>query len=221
MSEQTGSSELHSTLLDALGAEIVSGRLPAGRVLTLEGLGAQHGISRTVAREAVRVLEAMGLVASRRRIGITVQSRETWNVFDPRLIRWRLDSPERETAIMALAELRRAVDPTAAALAARRADLHQCRALAAAASDMAVHAQRGDTREYRLAYNLFHRVVREASGNEMFRALDRFPVESTNGCPGPAEIAVHDELARAIRMHDEHAAEQAMRMLADGRPQAG
>ena len=65
--------ELHASLLDALGAAMVSGRLPAGHVLTLDGVGAEHGVSRSVAREAIRVLESMGMVASRRRVGITIQ----------------------------------------------------------------------------------------------------------------------------------------------------
>ena len=64
-------SALHDNVLTGLGADIVSGALPAGAVINLEGVGAQYGVSRSVAREAVRVLESMGLVASRRRVGIT------------------------------------------------------------------------------------------------------------------------------------------------------
>ncbi|MGH3950638.1 MAG: hypothetical protein ACRDSE_16225, partial [Pseudonocardiaceae bacterium] len=50
----------------------------------------RHGVSRTVARETMRVLESMGLVVSRRRVGITVRPLGEWNVFDPRVIWWRL-----------------------------------------------------------------------------------------------------------------------------------
>ena len=81
---------LHDNLLTALGTSIVSGAYPAGQVLTLDGVSAQHGMSRSVAREAIRVLESMGMVESRRRVGITIQPAHKWNVFDPRLIRWRL-----------------------------------------------------------------------------------------------------------------------------------
>ena len=78
---------LHGNLLTALGTSIVSGEYPPGQVLTLDGVGARHGVSRSVAREAIRVLESMGMVESRRRVGITIQPAHKWNVFDPRLIR--------------------------------------------------------------------------------------------------------------------------------------
>ena len=83
---------LHDNVLAALGARIVSGELSPGDVITLEGVSATHGVSRSVAREAIRVLESMEMVASRRRVGITIQSADRWNVFDPRIIRWRLVS---------------------------------------------------------------------------------------------------------------------------------
>ena len=60
---------LHRNLLAALGTGIASGKYPAGQVLTLDGVSAEHGVSRSVAREAIRVLESMGMVASRRRVG--------------------------------------------------------------------------------------------------------------------------------------------------------
>lgn len=224
MSEQPIIGELHANLLDALGGDMVSGRLPAGHVLTLEGVGAQHGVSRSVAREAVRVLESMGMVASRRRVGITILPAEKWNVFDPRLIRWRLDAGDRVAQLVSLSELRRGFEPVAAALAARRADPHQCRIMAAAVSDMVVHGRSGDLDAYLLADKVFHRTLLEASGNEMFRALNDVVAEVLSGRthhgmmperPNPAAIALHDEVARAVRMRDEPAAEHAMRAIID------
>src|SRR3546814_18245989 len=61
------------SLLDDLGTRIVSGELAPGTVLTLAGLETRYLVSRTVIREAVRVLEAMGMLRSRRRVGVTVQ----------------------------------------------------------------------------------------------------------------------------------------------------
>lgn len=224
MSERPNIGELHAGLLDALGAEVVSGRLPAGHVLTLEGISAQHGVSRSVAREAVRVLESMGIVESRRRVGITIRAADKWNVFDPQLIRWRLDAGDRAAQLLSLSELRRGFEPAAAALAARRADPHQCRIMAAAVSDMVVHGRSGDLDAYLLADKIFHRTMLEASGNEMFRALSDVVAEVLAGRthhgmmperPNTAAIAMHDEVARAIRMRDEDAAEKAMRAIID------
>ena len=73
MTTESNVGALHGNLLIALGTSIVSGEYPAGQVLTLDGVSAQHGMSRSVAREAIRVLESMGMVESRRRVGITIQ----------------------------------------------------------------------------------------------------------------------------------------------------
>ena len=217
-------SALHGSLLTAVGTAIVSGQYPPGQVLTLEAVGADHGVSRSVAREAIRVLESMGMVRSRRRVGITVQPADNWNVFDPVLIRWRLEVGDRVAQLVSLSELRLGFEPAAAALAARRAGPEQCRIMAAAVSDMVVHGRSGDLDAYLLADKTFHQTLLEASGNEMFRALSGVVAEVLAGRthhgmmperPDPAAIALHDEVARAIRMGDEHKAEQAMRAIID------
>ncbi|GAB93391.1 FadR/GntR family transcriptional regulator [Gordonia rhizosphera] len=209
----------HDEILTTIGQRIVSGELPTGGVITLDGICAEHDVSRTVAREVIRVLESMGLVASRRRVGITIQPRTEWSVFDPRLIRWRLDGAERNEFLQTLSELRRGFEPVAAALAAERADEHQCRTLAAAVSDMAVHGRSGDLESYLAADKVFHRTLLEASGNEMFRSLADVVYEVLAGrthhgmmptTPNPHAIALHDDVARAVRLGDPVAAEAAM-----------
>jgi DNA-binding FadR family transcriptional regulator len=215
---------LHESLLSALGAAIVSGEYPPGHVLTLDGVGAQYGLSRSVAREAIRVLESMGMVESRRRVGVTVRPANNWNVFDPRLIRWRLEGVDRAAQLVSLSELRRGFEPVAAALAARRANADQCRIMAAAVSDMVMHGRAGDLEAYLQADKVFHQTLLEASGNEMFRALNDVVAEVLTGrthhgmmptTPDPAAIDLHDDVARAIRLRDEQAAESAMRAIID------
>jgi DNA-binding FadR family transcriptional regulator len=222
MVDRPNAGALHGSLVTALGTAIVSGQYPPGRVLTLEGVSAEHGVSRSVAREAIRVLESMGMVESRRRVGITVQPPDRWNVFDPMLIRWRLDVGDRVAQLLSLSELRLGFEPAAAALAARRANPHQCRIMATAVSDMVVHGRSGDLDAYLLADKVFHQALLEASGNEMFRALNGVVAELLSGRthhgmmperPELAAIALHDEVARAIRMGEEKQAEQAMRAI--------
>jgi DNA-binding FadR family transcriptional regulator len=217
-------SDRHATVLDLIGAEITSGRRPVGSVLTLEGIGAEHGVSRSVAREAVRVLESMGLVASRRRVGVTVQPRSSWNLFDPRVVGWRLEGRDRAHQLLSLAELRRGIEPAAAALAAERASAEHCRALAAAVSDMAVTGRQGDLEAYLRADQLFHRTLLEASGNDMFAALAGLVEEALEGRTHhhlmPAEPArdavdLHDEVARAVRHGDGPGAQHAMAAIID------
>jgi DNA-binding FadR family transcriptional regulator len=215
---------LHGSLLSALGTAIVSGDYPPGAVITLDGVCTKHGVSRSVSREAIRVLESMGMVESRRRVGITIQPAEKWNVFDPLLIRWRLEAGDSAAQLISLSELRRGFEPAAAALAARRANPHQCRIMAAAVSDMVMHGRSGDLEAYLLADKIFHQTLLEASGNEMFRALNGVVAEVLTGrthhgmmpaTPNPAAIELHDEVARAIRMRDDEGAERAMRAIID------
>lgn len=210
---------LHDNVLDALGQRIVSGALAAGAVLTLDAIDSEYDVSRSVSREAVRVLASMGMVASRQRVGVTVQPRASWQVFDPRLIRWRLDSDDRVAQLRSLGELRSGFEPVAAGLAAQRATPDQCGALAAAASDMVVHGRSGDLEAFLAADVLFHQIVLEASGNEMLASLDGVVAEVLTGRthhhlmpshPKDEAIDLHVEVARAVRSGDAVAARTAM-----------
>ena len=181
MAPPSNVSALHDNVLTALGAGIVSGALPAGRVITLEGVGAavrRVPQRRPRSRPGARV-DGDGRVAPPRRHHDSAA--ETWNVFDPRVIRWRLESGDRAAQLVSLSELRRGFEPAAAALAARRADPHQCRIMAAAVSDMVMHGRSGDLESYLLADKVFHRTLLEASGNEMFRALNGVVAEVLTG----------------------------------------
>lgn len=217
-------SALHDDVLDALGRRIVSGGLAPGTVLTLDSVDSQYDVSRSVSREAVRVLGSMGLVASRRRVGVTVLPRSSWHVFDPRVIRWRLDSEDRVAQLRSLGELRSGFEPVAAGLAAQRATPVQCGALAAAASDMVVHGRSGDLEAFLAADIAFHRILLEASGNEMLAAMGSVVAEVLSGRthhhlmpekPKPEAIDWHDQVARAVRSGDAVAARAAMQAIID------
>ncbi|WP_396454391.1 FadR/GntR family transcriptional regulator, partial [Actinomadura sp.] len=218
---QTG---LHGSVLDRLGTMITSGALGAGEVLRIEQLEARFGVSRSVVREAIRVLESMGMVTSRRRVGITVAERARWNLFDPQIIGWRLDGPGRDEQLRSLGELRRGLEPVAAALAARRATPAQCGTLTGAVMDMAVHGRSGDLEAYLVADIRFHRTLLEASGNEMMAALSGVVAAVLAGRthhhlmpahPEPVAIRWHMEVAQAVQSGDADAAERAMRDIVD------
>ena len=61
--------QLHDSVVQRWGWDIVSGALPPGSRIVAEEAAEQLGVSRTVVREAVRVLESMGLITVRRRVG--------------------------------------------------------------------------------------------------------------------------------------------------------
>nr|WP_184988247.1 FadR/GntR family transcriptional regulator [Sphaerisporangium rubeum] len=217
-------SGLHGDVLDALGALITSGDLAAGAVLRGEQLERRFGVSRSVVREAIRVLESMGLVTSRRRVGVTVAPRAAWNLLDPHVIRWRLSGGDRDSLLRSLTDLRRGVEPVAAALAAGNATPAQCGVLTGAVMRMAVHGRAGDIDDYLQADILFHRTLLEASGNEMLSALTgvitevlrgRSPHTPLSRTGEGAAIRRHADVAEAIQSGDAKAAEHAMRAIVD------
>ncbi|GAB3189214.1 FadR/GntR family transcriptional regulator [Nesterenkonia suensis] len=212
----------HDTVLDHLGRRIAGGELSPGTVLTLAGLETEYEVSRTVIREAVRVLEAKGLVSSKRRIGVTVNSMDSWNVLDPGLIRWRLRSPARAQQIVALTELRLAVEPAAARLTALRATEDQRARIGRLAAELQRlgDAGRGDSPEYLAADIAFHDCLLEACGNLMLTAIKEPIAEVLTGrqdaglTPArPVHEALHNhvEAAEAIVRGDAEAAEHHVR----------
>lgn len=213
---------LHEQVLNAVGPDLVWGELADAPDLRLEVLESRYAVSRSVAREVVRVLESMGVVSSRRRVGITLRPREEWNAFDPRLIRWRLAGPERADQLRSLGELRRGIEPIAASLAAGRATPQHCGSLTAAVVGMSVTGQAGDLEGYLQHDTAFHRALLEASGNEMFASLGDVVAEVLAGRthhqlmprrPEPAAIRLHGDVAEAVASRDPVRAERAMRSI--------
>jgi DNA-binding FadR family transcriptional regulator len=192
---------LHRGVLEQLGPDIITGTYPPGHVLTLERLCSDFGVSRTVAREVVQVLASMGLVESRRRTGVTVRPSEFWNVFDPSVIRWRLAGPERWSQLRQLTELRAAIEPLAAAGAARNADDAQRKRLLELAALMEENGSQGDLDGF-LDHDIeFHRVVLEGSGNDMFAGLSDVVEEVLRGRTHHDLMPNHPK-AEARRLHE-------------------
>jgi DNA-binding FadR family transcriptional regulator len=213
---------VHEDVLERLGPDLLWGELSTTDDLRLELIEDRYGVSRTAAREVVRVLEAMGVVTSRRRVGLTIRPRREWNVLDPRLIRWRLAGPERAAQLRSLSQLRTGVEPMAATLAALNATPEQCGDLTAAVIGMSVTGQAGDLEAY-LAHDIrFHTTLLEASGNELFAGLTDVVAEVLSGRthhhlmptrPEPAAIRLHGDVAEAVAARDAPRAAEAMRAI--------
>jgi DNA-binding FadR family transcriptional regulator len=209
---------LHGDITDDLGARIASGELPTGAILTLARLEDEYDASRTVVREAVRVLETMGLVASRRRVGITVRPRDEWDAFSPQLIRWSLQGPLRQQQLESLMEVRVAIEPTAARLAAVRATPTQraeLRRLAARLHDLGA-AGLGASDDFHAVDVEFHALLLRASGNPQISALcepvrevleGRARLGLTPAVPADGTLELHMEVADAVARSDANEAE--------------
>ncbi|MFF7728329.1 FadR/GntR family transcriptional regulator [Streptomyces sp. NPDC008001] len=216
---------LHARVLESLGPAITAGAYPPGSVLRTDELERRFDVSRTVIREAIRVLESMHLVESRRRVGVTVRPAEEWNVYDPQVIRWRLAGADRPRQLRSLTVLRSAVEPVAAGLAARLATAEQCEELTRHALGM-VATSRGQQLAAYLVHDVaFHRVILRASGNEMFARLGDVVAEVLTGRtehqvmftdPDPAAVTLHVRVAEAVRERDAARAEALTREITAG-----
>lgn len=216
------SGPLHDALVEQWGSDIAAGRRPAGSRIGSDQAAAELGVSRTVVREAVRVLESLGLVEVRQRVGITVQGSQHWAPYDPRVLRWRLAGPDRLTMLRSLSELRSAVEPLAARLAAERATPDQCGALAAAVIGMAATQRAANRSAYLEHDETFHLTLLQAADNPMLAGLAGVVVAVLEGrtthalMPAVADagaLRLHGEVAAAIQAGDGAAAEAAMRAI--------
>ncbi|HET6697671.1 MAG TPA: FCD domain-containing protein [Nocardioidaceae bacterium] len=212
-------STVYGGVLAELGPRIVAGTWPAGTVITLDRLCEDFGVSRTIAREVVQVLVSMGLVESRRRTGITVLPRERWDAFDPAVIRWRLAGPDRAGHLHELSQLRAAIEPAAAELAARHATASQRTELRRLAARLESTGAAGDLREFLELDVAFHGVLLDASGNVMFAALGDVVEEVLRGRtdhdlmppePKPEARRLHAMVADAVASGESKVARAAM-----------
>lgn len=210
------SRNLTYSMLDALGRAIVTGRYERTQFPTEAELAREHGVSRSVTREAVKMLTAKGLLTARPRKGTSVQPSSHWNLFDADVLRWLLERKFSLDLLRQFTELRIAIEPAAAGLAARAADAQRLGRIAAGYERMAA-AQAGgdDPLEADIA---FHIAILEASANPFYiqfrdvvtTAL-RTSIRFTNRFNGrTASLPQHREVLSAIERRDPHRAQDAM-----------
>ena len=155
---------IHGRIAHEIGQQILRGDLEPGEVLPNEtDLGTGFGVSRTVLREAIKVLAAKGLVESRTKVGTRVKARDQWNMLDPDVLSWSLVSHDAESYALAVSEMRRVLEPAGAALAAQRATPEQIARIRATYEAMeAAGAKTEDSVYHDLR---FHLSILEATGN--------------------------------------------------------
>ena len=161
---------LHGAIARDLGVQIVSGRYKPGDLLDGEiDASDRLSVSRTAYREAVRILAAKGLVKSRPKVGTKVSPPEHWHLLDPDVLSWIFESEPDDKLLNGLFELRRIVEPEAAALAAVRRTEADLEAMASALEGMAKHSLAVEAG--RLADQEFHSALLHATGNPFIVSL--------------------------------------------------
>ncbi|HEX8307642.1 MAG TPA: FCD domain-containing protein [Allosphingosinicella sp.] len=165
-------------MLEALGRAIVTGAYEGQRFPTEAELAAQHMVSRSVTREAVKMLTAKGLLTARPRKGTTVQPSSSWNLFDTDVLRWLLERKFSLELLRQFSELRIAIEPEAAALAGRE-------------------ASRAAVAEIRSGYERMEEA--EAAGEDTLEADIGFHIAVLNASANPFYMQFRDVVATALR----------------------
>ncbi len=215
----------HGHVVEELGRAIVSGEIPQGSILPGDqDLMERFQVSRTVLREAMKTLAAKRLIEAKSRVGTKVLERVRWNFVDSDVMSWRLGAGVDLDFVVHLAEMRSALEPAAAALAARHATSDEIVALYAIAARM----DRADhSRESIAKVDLeFHIAVAEYSRNPFMRSVSSLieaalalslqlssPALSPSGLANCA--ANHLRIAHAIATRDPEKAADAMRLVID------
>ena len=206
-------------MLDALGRAIVTGRFRNRPFPTEAELAKSYGVSRSVTREATKMLAAKGLVSARPRQGTSVRPSAHWNLFDTDVLRWLLERQFSLDLLLQFTQLRIAIEPEAAALAARFSGEDDRAEIAAGLARMrAAESDANDTLDADIA---FHVAVLNASKNPFYAqfrdvvatALAK-SIRFTNNIRGhSASIPEHAAVLDAIAARDPERAREAMRRL--------
>ena len=214
---------VHGRIVEQIGRRILSGELAPGAMLPREAeLVQELGISRTVVREAIKVLAAKGLVEARQRLGMRVRPEAAWNLLDPDVLAWQAAAGPSPALTAHLVELRRLIEPATARLAAARRTESQLQAIEAAVQGM--RAATDEPLAYYRADLAFHRAVFAASGNPFVDRLGAivsavlevsFRLQQRSLIPVTLGLALHERVLLAIRDRDPHAAGRAMEDIID------
>jgi DNA-binding FadR family transcriptional regulator len=168
--ERRRSLRLHGRVARDIGVAIVSGDRHPGDLLDGEiDASDRLNVSRSAYREAIRILAAKGLVEVKPKVGTRVSARDKWHLLDPDLLAWMFEHEPDEHLLKSLFELRKVVEPEAAALAANRRSEAHVEKLEDALERMAEHTLASE--EGRVADQDFHAALLDASDNPFLKTL--------------------------------------------------
>ncbi|MGH6862476.1 MAG: FadR/GntR family transcriptional regulator, partial [Phyllobacterium sp.] len=167
----TGQSRTHlGHVMRDLGLKIISGSYPENTILPGDTeLLQRFGVSRTVLREALKTLAAKGLIQPKAKIGTRVLERSHWNLFDPDILVWHFEAGPSAHFLSSIVEMRLALEPEAAGLAALRRTDEQLEKLYAWVGKMG--EARESASDFVYSDLQFHIAIAEASGNPFMRSI--------------------------------------------------
>ena len=211
------------SVVEEIGLRILDGTYAPSEALPTEPeLMAELRISRTVLREAIKILAAKGLIVSRPKSGTHVRPSRHWNLLDPVILDLYCRVYDYSEFAQNFQKLRVIIEPEAAALAAGQRNARQLRALEEAYTAMKAA---DDVAEWTSADLSFHEAILEATGNPFMQplgsliraALDTLLFHSAKASANPFDsLREHGMVLEAIRRRDAAQARKAMKRLLTG-----
>ena len=170
LSGRPAARNFHNFVINEIGHAIVTGRYPVGSILASDAVMMEsYGVSRTVLREALKTLEAKGLVEARPKVGTRVSPQSRWSYFDPQVLAWHYYAAPDRQFHEGLFDVRQALETQAASLAAQRRTAENIRVLKYWLHQM--QSAEGDRENHGIAALEIHRTIADVSGNVMLRAV--------------------------------------------------
>jgi DNA-binding FadR family transcriptional regulator len=210
---------LHAHVVEAVVPMIVSGELAPGSLLPTEPeMSARFGVSRSVVREALRVLGAKGLIEVRHGSGTRVTTPDRWDPLDPLILQTLRGRGISAAVLHDLLEARTIVECEVAALAAERADRGEREALEAAIETM--RRSLDDPPSFVQGDSAFHLTLLRAARNRVLERMTQpmhellqYVQALTDAIPGvlTRALADHEAIADAVMRRDPAGARNAMR----------
>lgn len=172
LKESSGlSPSLATQIAREIGRRIVAGSYDVGDLLEDEGaLASRYQVSRSVIRDAAKILVGKGLLEVRRGIGTRVRERHRWGLLDDDVLAWHQSAPPSADFLRQLMDLRLVIEPRAARWAAERGTDEGHMQIKEAQARM--EQEKGSIEDFIVADALFHRAVLRAANNELFLSME-------------------------------------------------
>ena len=214
---------VYGRVVELMGRNIASGYLEVGTLLPTDSLCQEFDVSRTVIREAVRVLEAKGLLSVRPgRPGTRIRPMSDWNLTDHDVIVWRLSGSQAGQQKRELQELHHALQSMAVRSTVGRLGNPVQQELKESLASMSRAVTDGDAEAYAGGDARLHGALLHATGNRMVAQLWHMANTTmgesgspANLCalPTPSAVTEHARLVRALCAGDADSAEAALQAL--------
>lgn len=212
---------LSTQIAREIGRRIVGRSYKPGDLIEDEAsLAEKYQVSRSVIRDAVKILVGKGLLEVRRGIGTRVRDRDNWGLLDDDVMAWHHSAPVSLDFLLQLSDMRSILEPKAARWAAERGTAEEHAAIEAAQQRM--ERSVADVEDFAIADAIFHRTILRAAHNEILRAMEGIILSAligsirwTNSTLDRNKLAIpfHRAVTDAIVARDVEGADAAMTVL--------